>query len=59
MNKDQVKGRVTEAKGKIKEVVGRATGNRTMETKGKLQGAVGEAQAGYGDVKQDLKDAVS
>jgi uncharacterized protein YjbJ (UPF0337 family) len=59
MNKDQVKGRVTEAKGKIKEVVGRATGNQTMETKGKLQGAVGEAQAGYGDVKQDLKDAVS
>jgi uncharacterized protein YjbJ (UPF0337 family) len=57
MNKDQVKGRVKEAKGKIKEVAGRIAGDKTMENKGKLQNAVGKAQAGYGDVKEDIKDA--
>jgi uncharacterized protein YjbJ (UPF0337 family) len=57
MNKDQVNGRLKKAKGTIKEVVGRATGNKTMENKGKLQNAVGKAQVGYGNIKQDLKNA--
>jgi uncharacterized protein YjbJ (UPF0337 family) len=58
MNKDQVKGRIKEAKGKVKEVAGRIVGDQTMENKGKLQNAVGKAQAGYGDVKEDIKKAV-
>lgn len=58
MNKDQVKGRVTEAKGKLKEVAGRISGDATLENKGKLQNAVGKAQASYGDVKEDIKDAL-
>jgi len=57
MNKDQVAGRVKEAKGKIKEVAGNLVGNETMEAKGKIQKTVGQAQAKFGDVKQDLKDA--
>lgn len=57
MNKDQIKGRVKEAKGKVKEVVGRVSGDKTMENKGRLQNTIGKAQAGYGDVKQDIKDA--
>jgi uncharacterized protein YjbJ (UPF0337 family) len=57
MNKDQVKGRVNEAKGKIKEVAGKLVGNETLEAKGKIQKIVGEAQARFGDVKQDVKDA--
>jgi len=57
MNKDQVKGRMKEAEGKIKEVAGKAVGNKTLEDKGKVQNAVGKAQAGYGDLKRDLKKA--
>ncbi len=57
MNKDQTAGRVKEVKGKIKEVTGRITGDKTLENKGKLQNAVGKAQAGYGDVKADIKKA--
>jgi uncharacterized protein YjbJ (UPF0337 family) len=57
MNKDQVEGRVKEVKGKIKEVAGNLVGNETMEAKGKIQKTVGEAQAKFGDVKKDLKDA--
>ena len=57
MNKDQVEGRVKEVKGKIKEVAGNLVGNETMEAKGKIQKTLGEAQAKFGDVKKDLKDA--
>jgi len=57
MNKDQVKGRVKEAEGMIKEVAGKLVGNETLEAKGKIQKTLGKAQAKYGDVKQDVKDA--
>jgi len=57
MNKDQVKGRVKEAEGKIKEVAGKLVGNETLEAKGKIQKTLGKAQAKFGDVKQDAKDA--
>jgi uncharacterized protein YjbJ (UPF0337 family) len=57
MNKDQVKGRVNEAKGKIKEVAGVLMGNETMEAKGKVQRVVGQAQAKFGDVKKEVKES--
>jgi uncharacterized protein YjbJ (UPF0337 family) len=57
MNKDQVKGRVKEAKGKIKEVAGKLVGNEKLEQKGNVQKVLGEAQAKFGDVKKDVKDA--
>ena len=58
INKDQVKGRVNEAEGKIKEAAGKLVGNEKLEAKGKVQKVLGQAQAKYGDVKQDVKDAV-
>jgi uncharacterized protein YjbJ (UPF0337 family) len=57
MNKDQVKGRVKEAEGKIKEIAGKLVGNDSLEAKGKVQKVLGKAQAKFGDVKQDVKDA--
>ena len=57
MNKDQVKGRVKEAEGKIKEVTGKLVGNEKLEAKGKVQNVLGKAQATFGDVKQDVKDS--
>jgi len=58
MNKDQVKGRVEQAKGSIKEATGKVVGNQKLEAEGKLDKAVGKTQAGYGDLKADVKDAV-
>lgn len=55
MNKDQLKGRMKEVEGKIKQVAGKLVGNKTLERKGKVQNTVGKAQAGYGDLKSDLK----
>ena len=57
MNKDQVKGRVAKAKGTVKEIAGKTVGNKELEAKGKVQKAYGSAQAGYGDLKNDLKKA--
>jgi uncharacterized protein YjbJ (UPF0337 family) len=57
MNKDQVDGRVKEAKGTIKQVAGQLVGNEKLEAKGTAQKIVGKAQAKFGDTKQDVKDA--
>jgi uncharacterized protein YjbJ (UPF0337 family) len=57
INKDQVEGRVKEAKGTIKEVAGKLVGNESMEAKGKIQKNLGKVQAKFGDVKEDVKDA--
>ena len=58
MNKDQVKGRIEEAKGKVKEVAGKVVGNKDLEQEGKIQNTKGKVQAGYGDLKEDVKDAI-
>jgi uncharacterized protein YjbJ (UPF0337 family) len=55
MNKDQVKGRIEEMKGKVKQVMGRIVGNKTLEQKGRIGKTVGGAQASYGDLKDDVK----
>jgi len=58
MNKDQVKGRVEEAKGSVKETTGKVVGNTRLETEGAVDKAAGKAQAGYGDAKEKLKHAI-
>jgi uncharacterized protein YjbJ (UPF0337 family) len=58
MNKDQVKGRVEQAKGSIKETTGKVVGNENLEAEGKLDKAAGKTQATYGDLKEDAKDAI-
>jgi uncharacterized protein YjbJ (UPF0337 family) len=55
MNKDQVKGRVEEATGKVKEAAGHTMGNPDLEDRGTAQKIGGKAQKAYGDVKDDLK----
>jgi len=56
-NKDQVKGRVEEAKGSIKEAAGKLVANEKLEAKGKGQRILGKAQAKFGDVKHDVKNS--
>lgn len=58
MNKDQVKGRVEEATGKVKEIAGKVVGNKDLEREGAIQGLGGKAQAAVGDLKADIKKAV-
>ena len=58
MNKDQVKGRVEQAKGNVKENTGKALGDRELQGEGKADRATGKTQATYGDAKQKVKNAV-
>jgi uncharacterized protein YjbJ (UPF0337 family) len=55
MNTDQVKGRINEEKAKAKKAAGKATGNKDLERKGNIQKASGRVQAGYGDLKDEIK----
>jgi uncharacterized protein YjbJ (UPF0337 family) len=58
MNKDQIKGRVEETKGDVKEAVGKVVGNKELELEGKLENASGKVQAQYGDLKEDIKKTI-
>ena len=55
MNKDQVKGRTNTATGKIKEGVGKATGDKDLQDKGTAEKVGGKVRSTFGDVKEDLK----
>ena len=58
MNKDQVKGRIDEAKGNVKEEVGKAIGNPNLRDEGTADKVSGKTQKTFGDAKEKVKDAV-
>lgn len=55
MNKDQIKGHLNEAQGKVKEVAGKLVGNTKLEVEGKIQKTLGKVLAARGDIKEDFK----
>jgi len=57
MNKDQVKGTVKDAAGKVQEKAGEVVGSPKHEAKGLLKQAEGKTQKAVGDVKEAVKDA--
>jgi len=59
MNKDQVKGSVKEAAGKVQQKTGQILGNSKQEAKGLATKLQGKAQTKVGDAKEALKDARS
>ena len=58
MNKDQVKGRVEEVKGAIKEGTGKVVGNPRLEGEGKADKVAGKTQEAWGDAKEKAKDLI-
>ena len=50
--KDQAKGKFHEVKGKIKEKVGRTTGNRKTEAEGQDEEVAGKVQRKIGEVEK-------
>jgi len=59
MNKDQVKGVVKEAAGKLQQKTGKILGSRKQQAKGLVTKVEGQAQKKVGDAKEALKDATS
>ncbi len=58
MHKDEVKGAANDAKGKIKEAAGKATGNERLEAEGLGDQAKGKVQKGVGSIKEGVRDAL-
>lgn len=56
MNKDHVKGMTNEVVGEVKEQVGKATGDRSLEVKGHATEFKGKAQQKLGDVKDIARE---
>ena len=59
MNKDQFKGRVNVAHGKVKEIFGKLVGNMTLQVQGKMQKNMGKMQTIYGDFNDDVKHSIN
>ncbi len=55
MNKDQIKGKIEEIKGDIKERIGGATKDRSTQAEGWAENKKGKVQGAVGDVKEDLE----
>ena len=58
MNNDQVKGRVDQAVGKIKEETGELLNDKQLEERGRAEKNAGTVQAEYGKVKAKIKDGI-
>lgn len=57
MNKDQVKGTVKVAAGKVQQKVGEVVGNEDQQAKGLEKQIEGNVQKTVGNVKEKIKDA--
>ena len=57
MNKDQVKGAVKDATGKVQEKAGHMVGSESQQAKGLQKQVEGKVQKGVGDIKEAVKDA--
>ena len=57
-NEDEVRGKFDQAKGSIKETVGRATNDRDLETEGQADKAGGDIREGFGTARRKVGEAV-
>ena len=58
MNKDRIQGSAEQAKGKVKEIAGKVTGDTKLESEGKAEKAAGKIQNTVGGMKDAVKEAV-
>lgn len=57
-NKDEVEGKFDQAKGAVKETVGRAVNDRELENEGAADRTGGKIQEGFGEAKRKVGDAI-
>ncbi|HSZ11460.1 MAG TPA: CsbD family protein [Rhizomicrobium sp.] len=57
MDKDRIKGSAQQAKGAIKEAVGKATGDAKLQTEGTMDRAAGKVQNAVGGAKDAIREA--
>jgi uncharacterized protein YjbJ (UPF0337 family) len=55
MDKDRIKGSAEQAKGKVKEIAGKITGDAKLESEGKTDKTAGKIQNAVGGFKDALR----
>ena len=55
MDKDRIEGAAEQAKGKVKEVAGKVTGDAKLEGEGKADQVAGKVQNVVGGIKDTLR----
>jgi uncharacterized protein YjbJ (UPF0337 family) len=58
VDKDRIKGAVEQAKGAVKEAVGKATADAKLEVEGRNEKVAGKVQNAVGGVKDAIQDAL-
>ena len=58
-NRDEVEGKFDQAKGTIKDKVGEATGDRSMESEGEAERAGGNLQEGFGTARRKVGETIN
>jgi uncharacterized protein YjbJ (UPF0337 family) len=58
MDKDRIEGAGHQAKGAIKQAVGKVTGDTKTEAEGAAEKAAGKAQNAVGGLKDSARDAL-
>jgi uncharacterized protein YjbJ (UPF0337 family) len=58
MDKDRVKGTAHQAKGAVKEGIGKVTGDAKLKAEGKAEKTAGKIQNAVGGAKDAVRDAV-
>jgi uncharacterized protein YjbJ (UPF0337 family) len=55
VNKDQIKGKIEQIKGEVKERIGGASKDRSTQAEGFFENKKGKIREGVGDVKEELR----
>ena len=58
MDKDRIAGAANQAKGAIKDAVGKVTGDTKLQAEGKADKAAGKVQSTVGGAKDAVRDVV-
>jgi uncharacterized protein YjbJ (UPF0337 family) len=57
-NRDELEGKLDQAKGTVKETVGRITNDRDLEAEGSADRTGGKVQEGFGTAKRKVGEAI-
>ncbi len=55
MDENRIEGKGKEIKGEIKQAVGKATNNRSMQAEGTVDKAIGKVQGAFGRAKDEVR----
>jgi uncharacterized protein YjbJ (UPF0337 family) len=57
-NRDEVEGKLDQAKGSTKETIGRAIDDEELEAEGRADRAGGDVQEGFGKARRKVGEAI-